>query len=88
MNFTVEQLIQRAIRALESGQPSLAVLYMRKARVLVAVDRTMTAFEALHGLAAEASPFPRGRMLDFFEMVIAAFGAVPGQSDAALVGGR
>ncbi|NVM97802.1 hypothetical protein [Arthrobacter sp. SDTb3-6] len=41
MNLTVEQLVERAIKALESGQPGLAVLYMRRALVLLAVDRTV-----------------------------------------------
>jgi hypothetical protein len=55
MNLTIEQLINRAIRALNTGQPNLAALYMAKALNILEQARERAAIRA--ALAAMAPAF-------------------------------
>jgi len=86
MNLTVEQLVARAQRALETGQPNMAVLYMRKALVILAAERTMPAAQGFLDALVQVTSHLGASVTAFLDEVWQAFTPAPLRSDFALAG--
>jgi len=86
MNLTVEQLIARAQKMLETGQPGMAVLYMRKAMVVLAAERTLPAAQGFLDSLVKVTSQLGASVSAFLDEVWKAFTPAPLQSDFALAG--
>lgn len=90
MNLTVEQLLAQIIKFLETDQPNMAVLYMKKALELVAAQRVLASkswdevFEAAFMAVADAICEATDAVVDCFARVAAIFTAEPTRADFAL----
>lgn len=84
MGLTVEQLIDAAQRFLETGQPSMACLYMAKALVLLAEARPAAPVSDVAVVAQRSlTDYFTILVRDLVTVVVGARGAT--QSDFALV---
>lgn len=86
MNLTVEQLVARGQKMLETGQPGMAVLYMRKALVVLAAERTLPAAKGFLDALAQVTSQLGASVTAFLDEVWKAFTPDPLQSDFALAG--